>query len=63
MGLKLVSDPGGRKIDNTLYKKILSTLMYLTTTRPDIMLVVSLLSRYMECPKKIHLLVAKRIFQ
>lgn len=35
--------------------------MYLTTTRPDIMFVVSLISKFMECAIDLHLLVAKRI--
>ena len=35
--------------------------MYLTATRPDIMHVVSMISRYMECPTEIHLLATKRI--
>ncbi|KAL4022470.1 hypothetical protein IC575_016203 [Cucumis melo] len=37
--------------------------MYLTATRPDIMHVVSIISRYMEFPTEMHLLAAKRIFQ
>ena len=37
--------------------------MYLTATRPEIMHVVSLISKFMECPKEIHLLAAKRIFR
>jgi len=64
VGLKLVRDPDERKIDNTLCKKIVGSLMYLTATIPDITYVVSLISRYMECPKKeMHLLAAKRIFR
>ena len=34
--------------------------MYLTATRPDMMFVVSLISRYMENPTEMHLQVAKR---
>ncbi|RDX89920.1 hypothetical protein CR513_28286, partial [Mucuna pruriens] len=63
VGLKLVRDPEGRKVDNTLYKQIVGSLMYLTVTRPDITHVVSLISRSMECPREIHLLAAKRIFR
>lgn len=63
MGLKLVKNPEGRKVDSTLYKQIVGSLMYLTTTRPDIMHAVSLISRYMEQPKEMHLLAAKRIFR
>ena len=35
--------------------------MYLTATRLDIMFFMSLISRYMENPKEMHLLAAKRI--
>ncbi|GKV51828.1 hypothetical protein SLEP1_g58452 [Rubroshorea leprosula] len=36
-GVKLVKDPGGRFVDNKLYKQIVGSLMYLTATKPDIM--------------------------
>ena len=62
-GLKLVKEPEGRKVDNTLYKQSVGSLMYLTTTRPDVMHVVSLISRFMESPKKMHLQAAKRILR
>lgn len=37
--------------------------MYLTTTRPDIMLSVSLISRFMEHPTEQHLSAVKRILR
>ena len=49
-GLKLTKDFRGKKINNTFFKQIIGCLMYLTATRPNIMHVVSLLSRYMEHP-------------
>jgi hypothetical protein len=61
--LKLNKDDRRKKVDDTLYKQIVGSLMYLTATRPDIMHVVSVISRYMECPTEIHLLEAKRIFR
>ncbi|XP_052478324.1 secreted RxLR effector protein 161-like [Gossypium raimondii] len=61
--LKLVKDPDGKKINNTLYKKIVGSLMHLTTTSLDIMLIVSLISRFMENPTKMHLTSAKRILR
>ena len=62
-GLKLNKDDGGKKVNNTLYKQIVGSLMYLTATRPDIMHVVSVISRHMECPTEIHLLATKRILR
>nr|XP_048324153.1 secreted RxLR effector protein 161-like [Ziziphus jujuba var. spinosa] len=62
-GLKLVKDSGGKMVDSTLYKQIVGSLMYLIATRPNIMHSVSLISRYMENPKQIHLLAAKRILR
>ncbi|KAF2295457.1 hypothetical protein GH714_032968 [Hevea brasiliensis] len=44
VGLKLVRDLEGRKIDNRLYKQIVGSLMYLTATKPDIMYAASLIS-------------------
>ncbi|XP_019051696.1 PREDICTED: uncharacterized protein LOC109114080 [Nelumbo nucifera] len=58
--LKLTKDYEGKKINSTLYKQIVRSLMYLTT-KPDIMYDVSLISRFMESPTKLHLLAAKRI--
>ena len=63
VGVKLFKDPEGKRVDSTNYKQIVGSLMYLTATRPDIMYAVSLISRYMENPKEIHLLAAKRIFR
>ena len=36
-GLKLVMDLARRRVKNTFYKEIVGSLMYLTTTRPNIM--------------------------
>ena len=60
---KLMKDEGGVKVDNTYYKQIVGSLMYLIATRPDMMFVVSLISRYMENPTELHLLAAKRVLR
>ncbi|KAA3479438.1 retrovirus-related Pol polyprotein from transposon TNT 1-94 [Gossypium australe] len=53
--LKLVKDLDSKNINNILYKQIVGSLMYVTTTRPDIILVISLISRFMENPTEMHL--------
>eukprot|EP00253_Pinus_taeda_P019337 PITA_19337 len=63
MGLKFSKEDGSKDFDPSLYKSTVGSLMYLTTTRPDIMFVVSLISRFMERPKEAHWQVAKRILR
>ena len=43
-GVRLTKDEGA-KINATMYKQLIVSLMYLTTTRLDLMYVVSLMSR------------------
>ena len=63
MGLKLSREDSSKDFDPSLYKSIVGSLMYLTTTRPDIMYAVSLISRFMERPKEAHWQAAKRILR
>ena len=53
-GTKLSKEDDGSKVDPTMYKRLVGSLMYLTTTRSDIMFTVSLISRFMETPKSTH---------
>ncbi|XP_019412808.1 PREDICTED: uncharacterized protein LOC109325114 [Lupinus angustifolius] len=62
-GLKLNKGSEGKKVDSSLFKQIVGSLMYLTANRPDIMHFISVISRYMENPTKMHLLAAKRILR
>eukprot|EP00253_Pinus_taeda_P007821 PITA_07821 len=63
MGLKLSREDSSKDFDPSLYKSIVGSLMYLTTTRPDIMYAVSLISRFMERPKEAHWQAAKIILR
>lgn len=62
-GTKLDKDVSGEKVDNTAYKQLVGSLMYMTTTRPDIMFPVSLVSRYMSNPTQMHWQACKRILR
>ena len=59
LGTKLTKNGDELTVNNTLYKQLVGNLMYLTTTRPDLMYAVSLISRFMESPKDSHLKVGK----
>ena len=59
-GFKISRYKNGDFVDETYYKQPVGSLMYLTTTRPDIMFVTCLISRYMAKPMEIHLQAVKR---
>ncbi|MDF3675368.1 hypothetical protein, partial [Enterobacter hormaechei] len=61
VGLKLSKEDSSKRVDPTLYKSMVGSLMYLTATRPDLMHAVSLISRFMETPKDSHWQAGKRI--
>ena len=60
---KLCINYGTQKIDEQFFRRIVGSLMYLTHTRPNIMLSVSILSRFIHCPSSQHLGAAKRILK
>lgn len=62
-GFKISKDENGIEMDGSFLKQLIESMMYLTATRPDIMYVVSLLSRYMSRPTELHHLAAKRILR
>ena len=59
--LKLSKDDDGSIVDPALFKRMVGSLMYLTTIRPNIMYGVSMISRFMESPKDSHSQAGKRI--
>lgn len=60
-GFKITKDFGGENFGSTYYKQIVGSLMYLSATRPDMMYVISLLSRFMEAPTIFHFQAAERV--
>ncbi|GAA0187557.1 transmembrane signal receptor [Lithospermum erythrorhizon] len=62
-GFKLNQDKGGRPVNDTQYKELVGSLMYLTNTRPDIMHATCLISRYMSSPTELHMQAAKRVLR
>lgn len=62
-GSKIDMDDGGERVDETFYKQIIGSLMYITNTRPDLQFSVSLLSRFMSKPTQLHVQAAKRVLR
>ncbi|GJU22610.1 putative reverse transcriptase, RNA-dependent DNA polymerase [Tanacetum coccineum] len=59
----LLKDAEAEDVDVHLYRSMIRSLMYLTTSRPDIMFVVCACARFQVTPKGSHLHVVKRIFR
>ena len=58
---KLNKNDRAEKVEETYFRGLVGCLMYLTVTRPDILYVVSILSRFMHCASEVHLKAAKRV--
>nr|GEY42151.1 putative ribonuclease H-like domain-containing protein [Tanacetum cinerariifolium] len=59
----LLKDPDGEDVDVHIYRSMIGSLMYLTSSRPDIMFAVCACARFQVTPKASHLHVVKRIFR
>ncbi|GJW77813.1 uncharacterized mitochondrial protein-like protein [Tanacetum coccineum] len=59
----LLKDEDGEEVDVHMYRSMIGSLMYLTSSRPDIMFAVCACARYQVNLKVSHLHVVKRIFR
>nr|GFA13982.1 retrovirus-related Pol polyprotein from transposon TNT 1-94 [Tanacetum cinerariifolium] len=56
-------DLNGKSINETQYRGMIGSLMYLTASRPDIQFSTCLYAKYQANPKESHLIAVKRIFR
>ncbi|GKC38211.1 retrovirus-related pol polyprotein from transposon TNT 1-94 [Tanacetum coccineum] len=61
--LKLDEDLKGIPVDQTRFKGMVGSLMYLTASRPDLVFAVCMCARYQAKPTKKHLEAIKRVFR
>jgi len=61
--LKLSKDENSVVVDQSLYRSMIGSLLYLTASRPDITFVVGLCVRCQAEPKMSHLVQVKRILK
>ncbi|KAD6118915.1 hypothetical protein E3N88_10186 [Mikania micrantha] len=59
----ICSDDNGEPVDQTLYRCMIGSLMYLTASRPNIMYATCVCARYQSAPKQSHLSFVKRILR
>nr|GEY96259.1 zinc finger, CCHC-type [Tanacetum cinerariifolium] len=59
----LLKDPDSEDVDVHTYKSMIGSLVYLTSSRPDIMFAVCAYARFQVTPKASHLHAVKRIFR
>ena len=62
-GCKLCKEDESREVDKNLYKSMIGSLLFVGTSRPDIMQVVGLATWFQSAPKETHVQVVKMIFR
>ena len=58
-----MSDSSSQVVDDTMYRQMIGSLMYLTNTRPDICFAMNTLSQFLTDPRHVHLIAAKHILR
>ena len=59
INIKLDQDEKGKSVDETVFRGMIGSLLYLTASRPDIVHSVCLGARFQSSPKESHLVVVK----
>ena len=58
--VKLFVNLLGKSVDSSFYKSMIGSLLYLTTSRPNISYSVGVCARYQANPKESHMIALKR---
>ena len=62
-GLKLSTKIDSKAVNESIYMQLVGSLIYLTTTRPDLSFIVSFISKFMTTPKVEHWTTQKRVLR
>ena len=60
---RLDKDENGKSIDQKFYKGMIGSLLYLTTSIPDILFSYYIYARFQSNPKESHMLAVKKILR
>ena len=63
MGVLIGLHMDGKPVDQSLYRSMIGSMLYLTVSRPDIMFSVCLCARFQANPKESHLSAVNRILR
>ena len=63
VGCKLSKNDLSPTVDQITYRSMIGSLLYITTSCPNIMQVVGMVGRFQYAPKQSHLVDVKRIFK
>ena len=61
--LKLTKDDNSKDVDQTLYRSMIGKLQYVVHTRPNIALLVGIVTRFSAKPRENHMIEIKRILR
>ena len=61
--LKLLIDASSEAVDAMMYRQMIGSLMYLTSTRPYIFFAMNTLSQFLTDPRHVHLIATKHILR
>ena len=62
-GCKLSKDDDSPNVDQSSYRSMIGSLLYIKASRSDIMHAIGMVGRYQAAPKQSHLQAVKRIFR
>jgi Asp-tRNA(Asn)/Glu-tRNA(Gln) amidotransferase C subunit len=60
---KLRKDDDSKSTDQRKYRSMIGSLLYVTTSRPDVMQEVGQVAQFQATPKESHVIAVKRIFR
>ena len=62
-GCKLRKEDESKEVDQRLYRSMIGILLYVTTSRPDVMEVIGQVAIFQAAPKETHIIEVKSIFK
>ena len=62
-GCKLSNTDDSESVEQKIYRSMIGSILYVTTTRPDVMNAMCQVARFQSSPKASHLLAIKRILR